>query len=87
MQAEGEGVEPIKALDRFRGGCRRQSACPSVFQFVVRTRKNPLPCDTGLRLIPSRIDQASQAQRHRGRRICRLTISKRPCAFWFAGDT
>ena len=33
FQAEGEGVEPVKALvtlDRFRGGCRRQSACPSV---------------------------------------------------------
>lgn len=31
--AEGEGVEPIKALvtlDRFRGGCHRQLACPSV---------------------------------------------------------
>lgn len=31
--AEGEGVEPVKALfslDRFRGGCRRQSASPSV---------------------------------------------------------
>ena len=33
LEAEGEGVEPVKALfalDRFRGGCRRQSACPSV---------------------------------------------------------
>jgi hypothetical protein len=31
--AEREGVEPIRALvtlDRFRGGCRRQSACPPV---------------------------------------------------------
>ena len=31
--AEGEGVEPVKALvtlDRFRGGCHRQLACPSI---------------------------------------------------------
>jgi hypothetical protein len=35
VRAEGEGVEPIKALvalDRFRSGCRRQSACPSVHE-------------------------------------------------------
>ena len=54
---------------------------------VVSARKNPMPCDTGLWLIPCRIDQASQAQRHRGQRIRRLIIGKRPCAFWFAGDT
>jgi hypothetical protein len=33
LEAEGEGVEPVKALvtlDRFRGGCHRQLACPSV---------------------------------------------------------
>ena len=41
-------------------------------------RKNPMPCDTGLRLIPWWIDQASQAQRHRGQRIRRLIIGKRP---------
>ena len=52
-----------------------------------RHEKNPMPCDTGLWLIPCRIDQASQAQRHRGQRVRRLIIGKRPCAFWFAGDT
>ena len=41
-------------------------------------QKNPMPCDTGLRLIPWWIDQVSQAQRHRGQRICRLKIGKRP---------
>jgi hypothetical protein len=43
FRAEGEGVEPVKALvalDRFRGGCRRQSACPSVINQSGRLDSN-----------------------------------------------
>lgn len=50
-------------------------------------RKNPLPCDTGLRLIPWWIDQVSQAQWQRGQRIRRLIIGKRPRPIWFAVGT
>ncbi len=52
------------------------------------TRKNPMPfCDTGLWLIPGRIDQVSQAQGHGGQRIRRLMIGVRPYASGFTGDT
>ena len=79
------GREALESSSAVLQTAARPSQLPA--HVVVRARKNPMPCDTGLRLIPFGIDQVSQAQRHRGQRICRLIIGKRPCAFMFAGET
>ena len=79
------GREALESSPAVLQTATRPSQLPA--HVVVRARKNPMPCDTGLRLIPFGIDQVSQAQRHRGQRIRRLIIGKRPCAFMFAGDT
>ncbi len=84
------GREALESSSAVLQTAARPSQLPA--HVVVRARKDPMPCDTGLRLIPCRIDQVSQAQRHRGQRIRRLRmfgpqqVDVRPYAFRFANE-